>query len=397
MSTGLRLQGVPAPARDAHAVGIGSETTRAPTADQVSEQTRRICDLVSASKADDADRIGGALPQEERSPCAPGTCNRQDDLNRLAEELETRNEQMQILYTEFSILKTEQDATAARLAALEEDYQATLAELQELRAAGVPGGGPAHGGVSTRAAPTPAVPAPAVKEEETENLIICVEDDPAVREVLAGAAAAVRAHCSDPPDALGLSVPGRSLLAVNLLAEGDPLAVIFNSSVWGFKRPVALAYLGNGGHGAVLGMVEFCPPKMDPEQCVARVLGRPTKPRRVLIVSEDFQTTTPIHEWLTKRGCAVSAALDCADALTVVPVFKPDLMLVDLALPNGEALRLSAHVRNLRSTAKLPLVFLCSRPLEANEFRALGIKAVEKFTLAADDLRRAIEQELASD
>lgn len=380
MSNGLRLQRVPTAIRETTG-GTNPQTA----VEDLSEQTRRLCDLTQSAPTPPPSTITPGLPPPEAAPCVPGACSRQDELARLAEELETRNEQMQILLTEFSILKTEQDASAARLDALEKAYRAVLAELQDVRAGGAE---PAVRGVPGEAPPAAG--------ETAEHLVLHVEADPRLRGVVETAAARVRAYCCDPPNAFGLSVPGRSLLVVNLLAEGDPLSLIFNASVWGFPHPTALAYLANEGHGAVLGVVEFCPPNMEAEQCVARVLARPTRPRRVLIVSEDFPTTTPIHEWLTLRGCAVSAALDYRDALTVMPVFKPDLMLVDLALPNGGALRLSAHLRTMPATSNLPLMFLCSKRLPPEEFRGQGVATVEKFTLSTSDLARAIESEFAA-
>jgi two-component system OmpR family response regulator len=70
---------------------------------------------------------------------------------------------------------------------------------------------------------------------------------------------------------------------------------------------------------------------------------------RVLIVDDELLVRDMLRDFLTTVGDAVATAASGAEALEVVPVFRPDVILVDMVMPgmSGDqvlhALRQASH------------------------------------------------------
>jgi CheY-like chemotaxis protein len=188
----------------------------------------------------------------------------------------------------------------------------------------------------------------------------------------------------------------RRLLLVNLaVSELDPLHEIVNSSLWGIAEPAAFVYCADGGHGAVLGFVHFFPPPFEAHACVQRILRRPSRPQRLLLIGEAFETMNALKDSLAEAQCGVSMAFDSRQALDLVPMLKPDLALVDLDLPRGEALRLAVRLSAAHTGHRMPLGFFWTRTIARDEFRQHALRAIRDSTMSADDLSRALSRVLA--
>jgi DNA-binding response OmpR family regulator len=66
---------------------------------------------------------------------------------------------------------------------------------------------------------------------------------------------------------------------------------------------------------------------------------------RVLVVDDEPRVASVLRDVLTERGYAVRTAGDGLDALSVLPVFQPDVMLLDLRMPGMSGLEVLAQVR----------------------------------------------------
>jgi DNA-binding NtrC family response regulator len=82
----------------------------------------------------------------------------------------------------------------------------------------------------------------------------------------------------------------------------------------------------------------------------------PSSGRRVLVVDDEPQVTAMLNDALTTWGYAVQVAGTGPDAIQAVPLFMPDVVLLDMALPGipGE-LVLDCL---LAADARLPIVVM---------------------------------------
>lgn len=92
----------------------------------------------------------------------------------------------------------------------------------------------------------------------------------------------------------------------------------------------------------------------------------------ILLVEDDRETRSLIARFLRGLGHTVAEAGDAADALARWDASRPDLVLLDLGLPDRDG---SAVIRRIRSEAATPIVILSARGDEADKVAALDLGA----------------------
>jgi DNA-binding response OmpR family regulator len=103
--------------------------------------------------------------------------------------------------------------------------------------------------------------------------------------------------------------------------------------------------------------------------------GMVAPPRLVLLVEDEETITTPLTEALGREGFRTETAGSLADGLELAQSQRPDLVLLDVMLPDGSGFEL---LRELRSDGRrVPVIMLTARGDEAD--RVLGLE------LGADD------------
>jgi two-component system KDP operon response regulator KdpE len=89
---------------------------------------------------------------------------------------------------------------------------------------------------------------------------------------------------------------------------------------------------------------------------------------RILVVEDDDETRAALARELTARGYAIDEAPDGATALARWASRRPDVVLLDLGLPDIDGLRL---VTRFRREATTPIVILSGRYEEREKVEAL--------------------------
>jgi CheY-like chemotaxis protein len=67
---------------------------------------------------------------------------------------------------------------------------------------------------------------------------------------------------------------------------------------------------------------------------------------RILVVDDEVAVGDMISELLTELGYVVKTAVRGAEALQVVPVFRPDAVLLDLKMPGMPGTEVLRHLRH---------------------------------------------------
>jgi two-component system, OmpR family, KDP operon response regulator KdpE len=92
----------------------------------------------------------------------------------------------------------------------------------------------------------------------------------------------------------------------------------------------------------------------------------------ILIVEDDPQIRRFLRATLTAEGYLYYEALTAADGLTQVNARRPDLILLDLGLPDRDGLEV---IRRVRESSQLPIVVLSARGEESDKIAALDLGA----------------------
>ena len=80
--------------------------------------------------------------------------------------------------------------------------------------------------------------------------------------------------------------------------------------------------------------------------------------RTILLVEDEESITTPLAESLEREGFTTEIARTATDAIELGRRTKPDLVLLDLMLPDGSGFDVC---RELRAESAVPIIILSAR------------------------------------
>ena len=98
---------------------------------------------------------------------------------------------------------------------------------------------------------------------------------------------------------------------------------------------------------------------------------------RVLIVEDEKQIRRFVRVAIEEEGAQVSEAETLADGLLQAGTAKPDLLVLDLGLPDGNGIDL---IRDLRGWSDMPILILSARTQENDKIEALDAGADDYLT-----------------
>ncbi len=96
-----------------------------------------------------------------------------------------------------------------------------------------------------------------------------------------------------------------------------------------------------------------------------------TMAKKILIIEDEPTLLDKLAEKLRGDGYVVSTAMDGEVAWEKVRSEKPDLVVLDIMLPNLDGLSLCRMIRNESSTAKIPIIIVTARNNEVDKIIGL--------------------------
>lgn len=83
--------------------------------------------------------------------------------------------------------------------------------------------------------------------------------------------------------------------------------------------------------------------------------------RRLLVVDDDAKFLRFVTELLIGAGYDVRGAGDALSALSLALEFRPELVIVDVAMPGKDGFELARELRSTPATSAVPCLFLTAR------------------------------------
>jgi DNA-binding response OmpR family regulator len=129
-------------------------------------------------------------------------------------------------------------------------------------------------------------------------------------------------------------------------------------------------------------------------------LEQPSPPRRahILIADDERRIRLALRSCLEAEGYRVQEAADGFEALDVILRCSPDLMILDLAMPNLDGMRTLAQLEGVHGQLKPKVIVLTAWGSGPAKMRAIGLGAdmfLEK-PLAPETLRQAVAEVLSN-
>lgn len=100
--------------------------------------------------------------------------------------------------------------------------------------------------------------------------------------------------------------------------------------------------------------------------------GETSEPYRVLIIEDDRSQALFAESILRKAGMETRAVMDPISALEELNAFRPELILMDLYMPDCDGMELTTLIRERDAYTNIPIVFLSGEHDEEKRFDALS-------------------------
>lgn len=100
-------------------------------------------------------------------------------------------------------------------------------------------------------------------------------------------------------------------------------------------------------------------------------------PKNILVVDDEPKIVKLVRDYLERAGFAVRVASDGKSALSLARTEKPDLIVLDLGLPQMDGLDVT---RELRKLSNVPIIMLTARSEESDKLIGLEIGADDYIT-----------------
>ena len=112
---------------------------------------------------------------------------------------------------------------------------------------------------------------------------------------------------------------------------------------------------------------------------------------RILIVDDESDFIELLQYRIAGLGCEFIVASDGVQALSQARQFKPDLILLDILLPDLDGLSVCEILRRQPSTKNTPIIFMSALSSEVTK-RTVAMQADDFFTkpLDLDQLKKRI-------
>ncbi len=105
---------------------------------------------------------------------------------------------------------------------------------------------------------------------------------------------------------------------------------------------------------------------------------------KILVVDDQPINVQLLKRKLEKEGIAVAAAHSGLEALESVNKDKPDLILLDVMMPDMDGLEVCQRLQGAEDTRSIPIIFITARASKDSKIEGLGVGAVDYITKPID-------------
>ena len=100
----------------------------------------------------------------------------------------------------------------------------------------------------------------------------------------------------------------------------------------------------------------------------------------ILIVEDDLSSQIALNEILSAAGCHVYTAMDGEEALDSVRVRAPDLILLDIRMPEMDGFEVCRRLKASEQSREIPVIFVSAADAVADKIEGFRLGAVDYIT-----------------
>ncbi|MFB0536643.1 MAG: response regulator transcription factor [Anaerolineae bacterium] len=102
--------------------------------------------------------------------------------------------------------------------------------------------------------------------------------------------------------------------------------------------------------------------------------------KKLLIVEDDADTVEVLSLFFEKEGYQVSSTAWGQDALKLCQELPPDVILLDIRLPDANGLEICRQLHNSFQTSHIPVICLTEKREQVNKIEGLEAGAIDYVT-----------------
>ncbi len=102
--------------------------------------------------------------------------------------------------------------------------------------------------------------------------------------------------------------------------------------------------------------------------------------QRILVTDDDHQIVRLVRSYLEQAGYQVLTAADGSTALRIIRTERPDLIILDLMLPDRDGWDITRVVRGDENLARIPIIMLTARVEDTDRIVGLELGADDYIT-----------------
>jgi two-component system, sensor histidine kinase and response regulator len=105
---------------------------------------------------------------------------------------------------------------------------------------------------------------------------------------------------------------------------------------------------------------------------------------KILVVDDQPVNVQLLKRKLEREGIKVVAAFTGQEALEIVPKEKPDLILLDVMMPDMDGIDVCQRLQEKEDTRSIPIIFITARSSKESKLEGLAVGAVDYITKPID-------------
>ena len=110
-------------------------------------------------------------------------------------------------------------------------------------------------------------------------------------------------------------------------------------------------------------------------------LQRESKKKPLIFIVEDSpENLQVLCHFLNQEEYKISAVGNGKQALEMIPVLQPDLVLLDIMLPGMDGFAVGEQLQKNKETSDIPIIFLTARADQADVIKGFELGAVDYIT-----------------
>jgi CheY-like chemotaxis protein len=254
--------------------------------------------------------------------------------------------------------------------------------------------------------PSPAKPVPALQPGgTTARTVVVVDDDPTMHDLLSkllmreGYTVALAATGVEGLNLVRELKPAAIILDIVLpdLDGWTVLAALKGNPELADIPVIVLTIVDDRGRGYALGAAEYLVKPIDRKRLRAILEKYCQRQGKILLVEDDEPTRETTRDLVVRHGFAVVEAANGREALDRLAEGLPDLILLDLLMPEMDGFEFLDEVRRRPAWRNVPVIVLTAKDLTEGDRRRLSGRATQIIQKAGQsreqlvaELRRAV-------